>query len=52
MEEKKGLSLGALTAAVVTSSIGSGVFTLTSSLASGAAPGPVCWHGLWLVLES
>lgn len=41
MEEKKGLSLGALTAAVVTSSIGSGVFTLTSSLAGGAAPGPV-----------
>lgn len=39
--KSEGLSLGALTAAVVTSSIGSGVFTLTSSLASGAAPGPV-----------
>ena len=33
MDENKGLSMGALTAAVVTSSIGSGVFTLTSSLA-------------------
>ncbi len=48
MEEKKGLSLGALTAAVVTSSIGSGVFTLTSSLASGAAPGPVLLA--WIVV--
>ncbi|MFC6177511.1 arginine-ornithine antiporter [Companilactobacillus huachuanensis] len=48
MEEKKGLSLGALTATVVTSSIGSGVFTLTSSLAGGAAPGPVLLA--WLVV--
>ncbi len=48
MEEKKGLSLGALTAAVVTSSIGSGVFTLTSSLANGSAPGPVLLA--WLVV--
>ncbi|MFH5810365.1 arginine-ornithine antiporter [Companilactobacillus sp. FL22-1] len=48
MEEKKGLSLGALTAAVVTSSIGSGVFTLTSSLAGGAAPGPVLLA--WIVV--
>ncbi|WP_125581719.1 arginine-ornithine antiporter [Levilactobacillus cerevisiae] len=48
MDEKKGLSLGALTAAVVTSSIGSGVFTLTSSLAGGAAPGPVLLA--WLVV--
>lgn len=48
MDENKGLSLGALTAAVVTSSIGSGVFTLTSSLAGGAAPGPVLLA--WLVV--
>ncbi|WP_099975051.1 arginine-ornithine antiporter [Lactobacillus terrae] len=48
MEEKKGLSLGALTAAVVTSSIGSGVFTLTSSLATGSAPGPTLIA--WLVV--
>lgn len=48
MDENKGLSMGALTAAVVTSSIGSGVFTLTSSLAGGAAAGPVLLA--WLVV--
>ncbi|MBS0947584.1 arginine-ornithine antiporter [Levilactobacillus brevis] len=49
MDENKGLSMGALTAAVVTSSIGSGVFTLTSSLAGGAAAGPVLLA--WLVVS-
>ncbi len=40
-QQKKGIGLTALVAMVVTSSIGAGVFALTSDLAIAASPGPV-----------
>ncbi|MBL1223785.1 arginine-ornithine antiporter [Enterococcus sp. BWR-S5] len=44
-EKKKGISKMGLVALVVSSSIGSGVFGITSDLASSAAPGPaiIAW---------
>lgn len=43
--EKKGIGLPALVALVVSSSIGAGIFALTSNLSSGAAAGPalIAW---------
>ncbi len=44
-ENKNGIGLGALTALVISSAIGSGVFGLMSQIASASAPGPaiIAW---------
>lgn len=41
MENKKGMSLMALVAIIVSGAIGGGVFNLANDLASGATPGGV-----------
>lgn len=43
---KKGISLVGLIALVISSSIGSGVFALSTDISAAAAPGPRCWPGL------
>lgn len=49
MEEKvnkNGIGLVGLTALIVSSSIGTGIFGITSSIATSAAPGPAIWLAL------
>ena len=51
MEEKvnkKGIGLVGLTALIVSSSIGTGIFGITSSIAQSAAPGPAILS--WLLV--
>ena len=45
MSEKKGINTTELTLLIVGSTIGSGVFGITSDLATAAAPGPaiIAW---------
>ena len=45
MEKDKKLGLFLLTALVITSSIGAGIFNISGDLASGAAAGPQLLHG-------
>ena len=40
MDEKKGINTSELTLLIIGSTIGSGVFGITSDLATAAAPGP------------
>lgn len=52
MDKKKGINTTELTLLIIGSTIGSGVFGITSDLATAAAPGPAIQHGSSLELVS